>query len=76
MRTNNGYAAMLNESGQGEFDKDVGIATIYFYIPFFAIMRSKMLENTFGRSGAECFAKVLDGKGWRETKRLGPKLGS
>lgn len=39
-------------------------------------MRSKMLENTFGRSGAECFAKVLDGKGWRETKRLGPKLGS
>ena len=43
---------------------------------FFAIMRPEMLENTFVRSGAECFAKVLDGRGGRATKRLGPKLGS
>ena len=76
VRTNNGYDAMLNESGQGEFGNDVGFATISYYLTFFAIMRPQMLENTFVRLGAECFAKVLDGRGGRVTKRLGPKLGS
>ena len=47
MRTNNGYAAMLNESGQGEFDKDVGIAATYFYL--------------FSRScGVRCWKTHLD----------------